>query len=463
MLLSYLTWFILTKVVSLKVLGVASASFSLLYLLSLLVNLGIHGPILKFVPNQEHRKTVITTSTILVLTTSGVTATLLYLFSHTISHILNVPRTCIVAVALWLVVNAICYLARYIGISLLKCTQVATIDVVVAVCRIVAACTLAVIGLGALGVVLGYLISTVLGTILYTIIIREVLIHLLPQSSRLDFHLVLRYSLPTYLPNVVSASPSLFGVLLVSSYYGGEETGLFYIALAYTQALTFLPTLATTLLVPMSSSSESDGSKSPNYSEVASLSLGLSLVLMVVGLYLARFFLSLLGTTYLRAIPLIQVLLTSIPLAIAMNVAWSSSYIASRPEQVLTYALPSSILQVVLYIVLVPSLGSIGAAYARVVSLSLGAGIAVLVAARLGMEIPWLRMIPSILVAALLYLVYILNPIESMYLELLTSLIVALVMMLLLEKLGIRVLTLVVRLAMVILPRGKIRGQGTNH
>ncbi len=218
---------------------------------------------------------------------------------------------------------------------------------------------LVLIGWGWIGAVIGYICPGIVRLAIYLEFSLRYVVR------RIKFSLdalrdVLAAGLASWLPGIIDLLGRWLGVLAVFGFSGAVETGYYYVAYAIAGVVLMVASSMLGLLFPVLSGM-SDGRK-----RAASRVLGVSSVLMFpLAIYLMVYPslpLSLLGRRYIEASPILFVLLlSSIPMAISSCV-YSLIYAYGLYGLVLALGLASNIPRMVLYYLLVPLTGGLGAA-----------------------------------------------------------------------------------------------------
>ncbi len=357
-------WLVISAMAGAEVLGVTSAVVGLASLVAGIINLGIGAGCQRFFGlclghgDREGLKAYFWSSAIFTL------------FIH-LSSSLALLALGLLGVNVDTFTNNMLFLAGVILffqafvpfqsllISLLKTDVILYANVIGNASKFVVGVSLVASGFGWLGAGLGYAVLGVASSILTAIYCLK-LVGFKPAWRLSALSDVLKAGFASWLPNVIVTLGHWLGVLIVFGTAGAAETGHYYVALAIASVALMISTSLTSLLLPVLSGME-DGRK-----RAASRTLRISLAFMTpvavfIGLY-PWLPLSLLGHQYIDASPLLSILLLGcVPLALSSCVT-SLLYAYGRYDLVLSVGLAQNLPAVISYLLLIPSLGGLGAA-----------------------------------------------------------------------------------------------------
>lgn len=217
---------------------------------------------------------------------------------------------------------------------------------------------------------------------------------------------VLRGSIVSWLPGVIVLAGQWIGVLAVYGSSGALETGHYYVAFILASFVLGIGLSILGLLLPVLSGL-SDGRKTAA-NRVLRISLVIVLPITVYLMVYPWLPLGLLGREYMEASGILAVLLlSSVPVALYAAVN-SLAYSYRMYREVLYLGLSQNIPRLILYLLLVPLLGGLGAAYSFTIGSYTGFMYAVYLAYRIGFRVDWAMMSRVVVLPGILgLLVYV--------------------------------------------------------
>jgi len=266
--------------------------------------------------------------------------------------------------------------------------------------KVVLGVALALAGVGWRGVVAAYLASSWL-VLLFELLYTYRFINLGEAGLRYVSEL-LKAGLTSWLPGAVVLLGQALGVLTVFAVSGDAETGLYYVASMIAGLVQALATSVSGLMLPILSSMR-DGRK-----RAASEALRVSLAISMPAAAFVAFYpwlpLSLLGSRYVEASPMLVALLAGTPLLIAYSVEVSLLYAYGRYVDVLLAGFAQSIPRLILYQILVDRFGGLGAAAAYTAGSATGFIASSLLSRMQGFREDWNKIFAAVAVPVVLLL-----------------------------------------------------------
>lgn len=267
------------------------------------------------------------------------------------------------------------------------------------VAKIVVGAFLVAAGWGFAGAVIGYAFSPAATIALGLAYIMRVAGA--PASPSRPYLLeLLKGSVVSWVPSVLVVAGQWLGVLAVFGTTGASETGQYYAAFTISNFVLGVGVMIVSLLLPVLSGMR-DGRKA-----AASRVLRLSLAVMVpAAAFIAAYPalpLSLLGEEYIVASPSLTILmLSSVPLAVYFTVN-SLVYSYRRYADVMYLGLSQNVPRLVLYSLLVPLMGGVGAATSFTAGALAGMAHAAALASAIGFRVGWRGVLTVVVVPAAL-------------------------------------------------------------
>jgi O-antigen/teichoic acid export membrane protein len=342
----------------------------------------------------------------------------------------TLDRTLIIFSMLLIGSSAISKLLNSIVIASLKTKIIPQIMVVVSSVKIILVVFLVLMHAGSVGVLTGYASFEILTSILLGFAVIQMLRDKNPSSSNADsdhsFKTILSASLPSWIPKLITVlSGANLGTIIVFGSNGSAEAASYFlsytISLAVFSIVLPLFTVAYPALAAMS-----DGRKRLTW-KILKISMIISVPLSSSIFFYSSDVIGLLGYHYADASLLLRLFLIAIfPNSISLMIG-QLVYAYGNYRQVLYIGLASSIPTTLLYLILVPIIGSTGAAISYLVGSIGGLVMSTIISKKIGMQMHWkvLCMISIIsLVPAFIYSYLQLNFVIGIIITLLTSYIV---------------------------------------
>ncbi|ADI31984.1 polysaccharide biosynthesis protein [Staphylothermus hellenicus] len=293
-------------------------------------------------------------------------------------------------------------------VSMLRTDIVSIASILGNALKIIVGVFLVWIGWGFAGAVLGYLFMPFsMFAVGFTYLLRSY-----GLSKTFDIGVlveVLRGSIVSWLPGVVALAGQWIGVLVVYGSSGASETGYYYVAFAISGFTLGIGFSILGLLLPVLSGLSSGREEAA--SRVLRISLGIITPIAVYFIFYPWLPLSLLGREYVSAsTTLVVLLLGFIPLSY-YAVVNSLAYSYKMYWNILYLGLSINIPRLILYMLLVPMMGGLGAAYSYTIGSYIGLLYAVFLARHIGFNMNWgllgKILAPPILLGFLAYIFHI--------------------------------------------------------
>lgn len=362
-------WIIVSRLASTSEIGQATSVYSLVLLISTISQIGLEYPLLKRA--SLHRSQILgTVLAIELVITSGSIAAVIFL-ANTDVYQASLGQYVWVAIAL-LVLSPISFVGRFALLGISNARTVLVFDVAATGAKFLTAYILLSMGFGAFGILFSFMIASLVASVTMLLI----------AGRRLSFGPVRdKRCIIEVLKEGLSNSPSklsrtmiiTLSVILLASYgISDSDIGIFYIALMISIVGAGLASSMSFTVIPASSESKADLSS-------GSLRIGLSLTspLIAVLLVAPKDILALLGMEYVVAHTTLLVLSMAIlPIAIVMN-AISKFNNSGEQRKIIAIGLIQIAGFLMPFVVLVPYIGGLGAAYSILIAYSASAAFSV--------------------------------------------------------------------------------------
>jgi O-antigen/teichoic acid export membrane protein len=357
----WLYWLVISKLVSTSDVGQSTAVYSLVVLISTIVGLGLEYPLLKK-SSIERSKIVGSAILIELIITIAVVPFIIYTLKDQEHE--ELQSYIIIAIVMVISISQ-GYVARYALLGISASKTILVIDTISTAAKFVAGYFLVVSGLGALGVLLSFMLQALL-----TACIALSLLYKIFGFSSGGF----KYLKNIFKEGIVNM-PSIFSrtlivslsvVLLASFGVASSEIGIFYIALMISLVAGGLISSTAYMVIPASSMAQTDLTS-------GSIRIGISLTAPIITLLLTspHFVLSLIGTQYVSGQILLMILAVGIlPFALATNSISRFNYLGMSRRLLFIGSL-QMIGFIVSFILLVPPFKGVGAALSILISYSI--------------------------------------------------------------------------------------------
>jgi O-antigen/teichoic acid export membrane protein len=434
LLSGYLLWITLTRIATPEIIGTSSTVISISIIFATMATIGVPVGVSRFLAKSFYEKKVneakIYVKKSLLLISLGIISSFAALFIINEWIYVTLDQTLIIFSMLLIGSSAISKLLNSIVIASLKTKIIPQIMVVVSSVRIILVVILVLMDTGSVGVLTGYASFEILTSILLGFAVIRMLRDKNPSSpiaaGNHSFKTILSASLPSWIPKLITVlSGANLGTIIVFGSNGSAEAASYFlsytISLAVFSIVLPLFTVAYPALAAMS-----DGRKRLTW-RIIKISMIISVPLSSSIFFYSTDVIGLLGYHYADASLLLRLFLIAIfPNSISLMIG-QLVYAYGNYRQVLYIGLASSIPTTLLYLILVPILGSTGAVISYLVGSIGGLVMSTIISKKIGMQLHWkvLGLISIIsVVPAFIYSYLQLNFVIGIIITLLTSYIV---------------------------------------
>jgi len=281
-------------------------------------------------------------------------------------------------------------LFRSVLISSLKTKKLAAITIGSGLVKLALGIILATIGMGALGIAIGYASFSVIAasiTVLVVIKITKSRIGISKINFRSSLQTIFDSSVVNWIPLLIQRVGINLGIIVVFGAQGANQAGVYFIAFTIVGALTALFTVLLIITYPVLSGMH-DGRKRLSW-RVIKISLIFAMPFVSSIIFYTHEILQLFGKDYLSGDLTLEILLLSIFPTIVMTGIYYLAYAYGKYRSVLTIGLGSYGLATILYFVLIPFYGGEGAAISYTIGSLSGFLISIKIAKEIGMRIFW--------------------------------------------------------------------------
>lgn len=392
----YIFWVIISRIVSAEVVGISSAVVSLSTIFATIAAIGIPSGIPRFLGKSfseqrlDDAKRYVEVS--LVWTSIGIAVCTFFILAiHSwIEQVFSISFDLILIVILLVSSTVFSTLLRAIVISSLK-TRVLPITMGISTAiKIGTAAILALAGLHEHGVTIGFTLFSVIASIILAAVLANTFSRQKIRSkigflqSSKD---ILTSSIASWIPTVIYTVGAHLGPVSVFGTQGAAEAGVYFMAFAIVIAISAVTQVLFTIAFP-ALSGMNDGRKRFAW-QLLKMSVIIALPLSSALTFYSDSIMSLFGKEYAQGGQSLSILLSSmLPIAVATGIS-TLAYAYGNYRQVLLIGITSNVPRTILYIMLLPIYGSIGAAMSYTIGSLIGLFVSILIAHKIGLRLAW--------------------------------------------------------------------------
>jgi O-antigen/teichoic acid export membrane protein len=366
---NWLYWIVISRLASTSEIGQATSVYSLVLLIATVSQIGLEYPLLK--KSSLPRSQILGTAlAIELIITSASIAAIIFLANTDMYHA-SLGQYVLVAIAL-LVFSPISFIGRFALLGISNARTVLVFDVAATSAKFLAAYILLSMGFGAFGILFSFMLASLVAAITLILFAGRRL-SLKPARDKGHIIEVIKEGLSNAPSKLSRTMIITLSVILLASYgISDSDIGIFYLALMISIVGAGLASSMSFTVIPASSEFKADLSS-------GSLRIGLSLTapLIAVLIVAPKDILAILGMEYVAAHTILLVLSMAIlPTAIVMN-AVSKFNNSGEQRKIIAIGLIQVAGFLMPFVVLVPYLGSLGAAYSILIAYSASAAFSV--------------------------------------------------------------------------------------
>jgi O-antigen/teichoic acid export membrane protein len=396
LLSGFLLWIGLTRIATPDIIGTASAVVSLATIFTIVATMGIPVGVSRFLAKSFHDNTLEEASLFvkasLIFVSLGILASIaiLVIIKDWVSVSLGINL--MISSMILIASGSISFLIHSIVLATLKTKVLPIVMVFAATTRIIVVVVLVLMNTGALGVVMGYASFEILTAILLAITVHRIFRsrHSRTGNIKLNypFRSILSASIPNLIPRLItSLGGSSLGTIVVFGFNGASQAASYFLANAIFSAIATITAPLFTIAYP-ALSAMGDGRKRFAW-RILKISIILSLPLSWSVFFYSSDIVLLLGHDYIDASLFLKIfMITILPNSVNLMVS-QLVYAYGNYRQVLVLGLASSIPRTLLYFLLVPSFGGMGAATSFLVGSIIGFVVSIIVAKQTDMMMDW--------------------------------------------------------------------------
>jgi len=364
----FIYWLLISPVVSPAVVGKAATVLAIESLILSTLSLGVPTGIMRFLGRESGRRDPIMLgrylySPLIFVVGLNVASGFLFLGLGLVKVIpLDMESTFFVSILIFVGMNGWPLILAALFSSTLETESVAMAQFITGLSRILIGVPLAYLGLGFLGVMLGYAIAAT-GNSLMLLLLARRQIQKLGAKFSMAGHAIketIKAGLATWIPSTLALAGQWLGVLGLSGFVGSYEAGTYFIGYAITSGLLAFPINIVSLMFPVLSGME-DGRKRA-MGEAVRISSAIMYPLAFMLIAYPAFIPSFLGEAYLSASTSIMILASGFLLAPLVNGYTYYAYALGKYRDVILIGLAGNLPRIILYLFLIGEFAETGTA-----------------------------------------------------------------------------------------------------
>jgi len=179
-----------------------------------------------------------------------------------------------------------------------------------------------------------------------------------------NIKLVIKGSLARWIPSLISTVGSKLNILVVFSVHGASDSGLFFIPWVIFAVLMMLVNAITQIIHPVFSGLKDSGEQLILLRRTLKLGFLTTIPLFTIVYFYAEYVLTIFDPEFIIANDTLTILLISFPLMVFNDILYYLFYARGKYNYIYYIGFITNIPRVILYFVLIPEFGNIGAAWA---------------------------------------------------------------------------------------------------
>lgn len=394
----YVFWIIMSKIASTETIGVSSTVVSFAGIVAVLASIGVPTGVQRFIgknfleKNFDEAKSVVITSLLIVFIGILSCIAAILVTQNWIHTIFKFDFALTMISILLIGASVISMLFRSIVISSLKTGSLPVIIISSSIFKLILSIVLVLLGQGPVGLTLGLTFNHILSSILLGIIVFT---KIFPSSSKKKISInfisnakkILVSSIVYWIPLLITTIGSYLGTIVVFGSEGSQEAGVYFLALTIVTGLTSVMNSLFTIALPTLSALKDYRKRfawqTIRLSGIILLPFSCSLI------FYSKEIMRLLGNDYLIGSSYLEILLLSIFPMIILSGINALVYSYGNYRQVFLIGVAMSIPRTLLYFLLVPPYGGIGAAASYTIGSIIGCIASIMISKKIGMMIYW--------------------------------------------------------------------------
>jgi O-antigen/teichoic acid export membrane protein len=395
----FIYWIAISRIAGSTILGLTSATIGLAIIINWIISLGLNYGIQHHLGycighrDMDCFNKFFWTTTLFLLLVYIVSGSILVIYGLMGYSFLNYTPQMLVYTGILVILFFSTYMNSCL-VSILRTDLLFYATLIGNVLRIGIGVWLVYIGWGFVGAVIGYMFTPALIIVVaFTHVIKAY--GFKPVYENAYLLKTIRAGIVSWVPIMLLQTGQWAGVLTVYGTSGAAETGQYYLAQTIMLFIVGLGSSITALLLPVLSGMDKD--RGVVASRVARISMALVSPIAIYTIFYSNTLLAWFGREYMGSAIILSILLTSFPPIILYQVANSLAYSRKLYNQVLMLGLAQNIPRLILYVVLTPLYGGLGAAYSYVTGAYTGLLYIIYLAKKLYFNVNWFEQSKTII------------------------------------------------------------------
>ena len=399
MISGYFFLILLARITTPDIIGTFSLLVSISEIFANIAIIGLPDSIQKFVGKsllqyrQGDAKVFIKISFVFLSVGIVASCVLILFVKDWLSSAFGINFGLIIVVDLLITAYAIYAVLYSVVVASLKTKVLPIIMIISSISKVILALSLVLMGYGVFGLALGY---TFFGQILSSVLLGIFLIKMFKSTEKVTKPVIrvrnasknlLTGGLVAWIPVLITTFGIDLGALVLYNIYGSYQSGVYFVALAVTNAIEAIIYSIFTISLPVLSSMD-DGRKRFVWQTIR-IGAIMALPLSSPIIFYSNDIMRLIGPSYETGSMSLQILLMSIFPTIVMTGVDTLVFSYGQYRYPLAINLASSVPRTILYFALVPIMGMTGVAISYTIGAVLGFVVSILVANRIGLSIFW--------------------------------------------------------------------------
>ncbi|TXT54883.1 MAG: membrane protein of unknown function [Candidatus Thorarchaeota archaeon] len=363
--LGFIFWILVSQISNSNVLGDASAATTLSASIIGITALGIPTGSKRLVGislgenDLSSVRVILKKSLLLVFVSTLVVSFSLVLMVYYFPILLNLSFPLILISSITAIFAVVVSLLKGVFVASLRTGSVLVTETIGTTFKILLGTVFLIYGLEAIGATLGHLVGFISMFILFMVLSRRLFSKEDTTQSDISNHDIVEASLPSWIPNILAVLGTQLGIIVVIGFNGSLESGLYFVAFSLFSFIAMVPKAIATVAFPVMSGMKSG--KEFATEKIMKMSIIIAMPLSLVLFKHPTLLLILFGSDFLNANLMLQILLIGIaPISISQGII-AYVYAQGRYRMVLVLGILENIPRTILYFLLVPLIGGIGA------------------------------------------------------------------------------------------------------
>ena len=335
-------------------------------------------------------KLFVEASTVLVSFGTLACCVAILIFRNLIQSAFKIDSSLMVVAVLLICSASIYNLFRSVIIASLKTKSLPLIMIISTGAKIVLAIVLVLMGMGSFGITIGYALFSILGSILLVIVVMMIFKGSKNNADlklKQSFKKILEASMANWIPALIATLSSQLGTIVVFASNGASQAGVYFIAYSIVTAIASIASVLFTIAYPALSAMD-DGRKT-FVGRIIKMSAIIAMPFSASAFFYSKEIMQLFGPSYADGSFLLQIMvLATLPGQIASGVS-TLAYSYGKYRQVLSIGTTGNVARIILFFIMVPMYGSIGAALSYTLSTIASLIMSIYISRKIGLHIFW--------------------------------------------------------------------------